>query len=277
MAAKKTAQKAAAKPAAKKTAQKAAAKPAAKKTAQKAAAKPAAKKTAQKAAAKPEAKATAKKAAAKPAAKKTAQKAAAKPVAKKTTALRDESIQAVAKKIGTISENSTVEEDDDDEEMTTDTYSYNSGPTFGDIVKGALWVGGKILQGAAYISSEVVKEASGIDAYGTVKDAIEASAAEKEFNEITSDALEKNSAGMAEKRRELEKKHADMLKGVLKKLPDDKVLSMDLEKIKSYWDLDVYRRELGYRRLERDDQEFLELERDLEEAERENRMSKYDE
>ena len=250
----------------------------------------AAKKTTAKAASKKTAaKATAKTPAKKAATTKTAEKTtakketiAAKPEAKKTTvkketALRDESIQAVAKKIGTISENSTVEEDDDDEEMTTDTYSYNSGPTFGNIVKGALWVGGKILQGAAYISSEVVKEATGIDAYGTVKDAIEASAAEKEFNEITSDAVEKNSAGMAEKRRELEKKHADRLKVVLKNLPDDRILNMDLEKIKSYWDLDVYRRELVYRRLERDDQEFLELERDLEEAERENRMSKYDE
>lgn len=33
---------------------------------------------------------------------------------------------------------------------------------------------------------------------------------------------------------------------------------------------------VGKRRLERDDEEFIELERDLEDAEREKRMSMYD-
>ncbi len=79
-----------------------------------------------------------------------------------------------------------------------------------DVVKGTFWVAGKLLQGTAYVASECVKQATGLDLYGTVKEAIDSSAEKKEFDEIASDAVEKNSAGVADKRKELEKKHADI-------------------------------------------------------------------
>jgi len=144
-----------------------------------------------------------------------------------------------------------------------------------DIVKGAFWVAGKVVQGTAYVASEAVKDTIGVDIYGTVKDAVDASKAERDLNEVLSESMSKNSEGIEKKREELEKKqeelksralkqHRESFKKYIEMIPDSTLLKLDMEKIKSHDELNDYRRELYKRNLDRRDEEFLERDKTLE-------------
>ena len=127
---------------------------------------------------------------------------------------------------------------------------------FGDILKGTAWVAGKLLQGSAYIVSYGIEEMTGVDIYGTVKDSIEASKSEKDFREITDEAIQRNSEGAARKRVEL-------MRNFMRKMPDQALIRFDYSRIRTYEELEVYKNELRRRRMERTDSEFQDFENEM--------------
>lgn len=109
-------------------------------------------------------------------------------------------------------------------------------------LKGALKVGGKILQGTAYVASEIVRDSTGIDFYGTAKDVMDVAKSERALNR--EDIVDRNTIGIEEKKEDLFRKRAELLKKALPNYPDEKLLTMDFEKFKSIREIEVYKREL---------------------------------